>query len=115
MVGKVSPCPEKLPRVQKRVTDFLDYNIFDSGMDLPEPRDVRIPIAGSLVAARVRKSILRLLRTTKRSFAAAMVPHDACGAHTDPERVVRGAFSSQNAKKKFPAATEQTNAERRHL
>ena len=37
---QVSLNPEKLPRVQKRVTDFFDYNIFDSGMDLPEAREL---------------------------------------------------------------------------
>ena len=39
----MNKCPYVLKRfraLKKRVTDFFDYNIFDSGKDLPEPRDV---------------------------------------------------------------------------
>ena len=39
-MGKMYTYSETLPRAQKKATDFFVDNIFDCGMDLPEPREI---------------------------------------------------------------------------
>ena len=66
----MSVWPQTLPRAQKSVTDFFVHNIFDSGKDLPEAREL---IVGSR-KKKVQSGLQRLSR-----YEPPPVPPEFCG------------------------------------